>query len=459
MTPKAAEVKFVLVIASKVTPEEDDGQAAWPSSFVRMSPDNGIVPRLAAHSPPRSTCRPALLSTRTALTPSSGRRRDRPRLHIHRRSGLPVSHPVPAPAGGAVPPPPRSHRHPLVPRAPQPATARPGAGDRYPRGSLAPPARSGGPGRHRRSEEHIPGPIPGGSPFRYWVDGMEIADAGQVPASTLHYGDIYPTATSKIVLNTFSAAVDLLLGGDAETGLNALLFVGALGSAVGLWAIGWELGLRYTAPLLAVLTVANRPVLNGELPVDLANYKAEIFGRMVAFCAAPLMLHVLRKGRGRIEAPGKRCCPRRSGRQSSGVADRRAHHRGMVCPGAGIDAPPVPRALRAGCLGGRELYSPDGSLPGPTPRDGRVRGSQGTQLVLARVGAVRQEPVSLHRPVQASAAARRAVLPITRRDPQAIHVHLAQAEGRARFRGSRGGCRGHRRRRAGRRRGRRPGHA
>jgi hypothetical protein len=144
--------------------------------------------------------------------------------------------------------------------------------------------------------------FPGVTPFRYWVDGMEIADAGQVPASTLHYGDVYPTATSKIVLNTFSAAVDLLLGGDAESGLNALLFVGALGSAVGLWAIGWELGLRYTAPLLAVLTVANRLVLNGELTVDLANYKAEIFGRMVAFCAAPLMLHVLRKGRGRFEA-------------------------------------------------------------------------------------------------------------------------------------------------------------
>jgi hypothetical protein len=143
--------------------------------------------------------------------------------------------------------------------------------------------------------------FPGVTPFRYWVDGMEIADAGRIPASTLHYGDVYPTATSKIVLNTFNAAVDLLLGGDAEAGLNALLFVGALGSAVGLWALGWELGLRYTAPLLAVLSVANRVVLNGEMTVDLTNFKGEIFGRMAAFCAAPLMVHVLRRGRGRIE--------------------------------------------------------------------------------------------------------------------------------------------------------------
>src|SRR5262249_31764834 len=40
------------------------------------------------------------------------------------------------------------------------------------------------------------------TPFRYWADGIEIANAHRIPAESLQWGHLYPPAISKIVLNT-----------------------------------------------------------------------------------------------------------------------------------------------------------------------------------------------------------------------------------------------------------------
>ena len=50
------------------------------------------------------------------------------------------------------------------------------------------------------------------TPLRYWADGVEIADAHRIPTESLQWGQLYPPAVSKIVLNTFNAAMSLVLG-------------------------------------------------------------------------------------------------------------------------------------------------------------------------------------------------------------------------------------------------------
>jgi hypothetical protein len=140
------------------------------------------------------------------------------------------------------------------------------------------------------------------APFRYWVDGLEIADAGRIPAFTLHYGAPYAPATSKVFLNAFTAGTVFATGADAVRALPALLWVGSMGLIVAMWASGRELGLRFTAPLLPVLAMVNRTFLSPELTIDLSSYKAEVMGRLVAVAALALGLVVLRERGDRTKA-------------------------------------------------------------------------------------------------------------------------------------------------------------
>src|SRR5206468_1394550 len=55
--------------------------------------------------------------------------------------------------------------------------------------------------------------------------------------------------------------------------------------------------LRFTAPLLPLLTVMNRLFLYKEISSDLHTYKAETFGRMCAFCAVAVGIRALRDRR------------------------------------------------------------------------------------------------------------------------------------------------------------------
>ncbi len=135
-------------------------------------------------------------------------------------------------------------------------------------------------------------------PWRYWADGLEIADAGKVPAHTLQWGAMWTPTVSKIVLNSYHAGLSYAIGRAPLPAMGALLWLASTGLAAGLWALGRELGLRRLAPLLPLLTLA---VLNDELRRNLDVYTAENVGRMVAVCALVLAVRSLRERDGWTE--------------------------------------------------------------------------------------------------------------------------------------------------------------
>ena len=142
-----------------------------------------------------------------------------------------------------------------------------------------------------------------GSPtaWRYWADATEIADAGRVPPFSLQYGGLLAPTTSKVLLNSLNAGFAYAAGAGAVRAMGAVLWLGAAGLAATLWGLGRELGLRFTAPLLPLLLVANRRWLNTELTADLDTFKAEILGRMLAFAGLALAVHAVRRS-GRSDA-------------------------------------------------------------------------------------------------------------------------------------------------------------
>ncbi|CAN5678053.1 hypothetical protein BH20ACT23_BH20ACT23_26000 [soil metagenome] len=139
--------------------------------------------------------------------------------------------------------------------------------------------------------------IPGVASFRYWADATELADTGAFPAQTLQFGAFYPPATSKSLLDAFTAGMIIVVGRDPIPTLGAMLFVSSVGTAAALWGVAWELGLRFTAALLPLLAVTNRVFLNTELTTDLDVYRAESFGRLIAVGALLACVRALRDGR------------------------------------------------------------------------------------------------------------------------------------------------------------------
>jgi hypothetical protein len=135
-------------------------------------------------------------------------------------------------------------------------------------------------------------------PWRYWADGLEIADAGRVPAHTLQWGTTWTPTVSKVVLNSYHAGLSYAIGRAPLPAMGALLWIASTGLAAGLWALGRELGLRRLAPLLPLLTLA---VLDDELRRNLDVYTAENVGRMVAVCALVLAVRALRERDGWTE--------------------------------------------------------------------------------------------------------------------------------------------------------------
>jgi hypothetical protein len=134
--------------------------------------------------------------------------------------------------------------------------------------------------------------------FRYWSDGIEIADAHRLPHLTLQWGRLFPPASSKILLNAFNGAASFLLGRDPLRALGPLLFLGSVGLVIALWAVGRELGLGVFAALFPVLLVANRLALNPEMTRDMDTYRAEAFGRMVAFVGLAVAIAAVRDRSG-----------------------------------------------------------------------------------------------------------------------------------------------------------------
>ncbi|HEX9235015.1 MAG TPA: hypothetical protein VF972_01910, partial [Actinomycetota bacterium] len=134
--------------------------------------------------------------------------------------------------------------------------------------------------------------------WRYWGDAIEVADAHHIPSQVLQYGAVFPSTVSKVFLNTLNAGVIFATGREPLPGMAAMLWIGSVGLAMSLWALGRELGLRFTAALLPVLLIVNDALLNREMTTDLTTYKAEIFGRLVAFAALAIAVRPLRPARG-----------------------------------------------------------------------------------------------------------------------------------------------------------------
>jgi hypothetical protein len=139
------------------------------------------------------------------------------------------------------------------------------------------------------------------SSWRYWADGLEVAEAGHVPPESGQWGIEIPTTVSKMVLNAFEGGISFLLGPGPLAPMHAILTVTAIGVVAALLALGRELGLGIFAPLvpaMIVLPPKNFPLAQ-EISTDLRYYTGEGMGRLAAFGAVLIAIYALRESRGR----------------------------------------------------------------------------------------------------------------------------------------------------------------
>jgi hypothetical protein len=136
------------------------------------------------------------------------------------------------------------------------------------------------------------------NPFRYWSDGLEVASAGQVPAETLQWGQLFPPTVSKLSFNALNGAFSFLSDNPLEVMGPPLVLV-LIGSAFAGWAFGRELGLRYTAPLLVILAGPGTQVFKHSLLISPQRwYAGETFARLALVTGLILAVNALRnKGR------------------------------------------------------------------------------------------------------------------------------------------------------------------
>ncbi|HUJ05306.1 MAG TPA: hypothetical protein VLX31_04245 [Streptosporangiaceae bacterium] len=135
--------------------------------------------------------------------------------------------------------------------------------------------------------------------YVYYLNGIEIANSHGVPASTLEYGQSWPPATDKVYLDSFTGML-VLFSSNMAVGPSVLLMASILGAFVGLWAAAWELGLRWLSVLVPVLCLANTAVLSTSISAGYTDYRAEDFGRAVAFCALALGIVAIRERNWRL---------------------------------------------------------------------------------------------------------------------------------------------------------------
>ncbi|HXD69974.1 MAG TPA: hypothetical protein VN615_08940, partial [Gaiellales bacterium] len=140
--------------------------------------------------------------------------------------------------------------------------------------------------------------------WRYWADGLELAAAGHVPAASLQWGVLHPPAVSKIAGNAFTGELSFAFAAHPLAGMATALWLAVTGYAAGLFALGWELGLRRTAPLLPLLGIAGAHLplgisLNADSIAKLTFFQDEDMGRAVAVIAAAMALPCLRGEAGR----------------------------------------------------------------------------------------------------------------------------------------------------------------
>lgn len=130
--------------------------------------------------------------------------------------------------------------------------------------------------------------------FRYWADGLEMADAHGVPQLSLQWGTLLPYTVSKMVLNSFHAVASFVLGRGPLEPLGALLFVCSVALALAAFSLARELSLRFTAPLVPLLLLANPLPGANEIARDLVGYRAENWGRVLMLAAVAVGVRALR---------------------------------------------------------------------------------------------------------------------------------------------------------------------
>jgi hypothetical protein len=140
--------------------------------------------------------------------------------------------------------------------------------------------------------------------WRYWADGLELASAGHVPAASLQWGALHPATVSKLAGNAFTGELSMVFAAHPLAGMATALWLAVTAYAVGLFALGWELGLRRTASLLPLLGIAGAHLplgisLNADSIAKLAFFQDEDMGRAVAVIAAAMALPCLRGESGR----------------------------------------------------------------------------------------------------------------------------------------------------------------
>ncbi|CAN5172515.1 hypothetical protein BH20ACT24_BH20ACT24_01740 [soil metagenome] len=142
------------------------------------------------------------------------------------------------------------------------------------------------------------------TPLRYWADGLEVADSGRIPAESLQWGRLVPSAQSKVLLNAFDGSASLVLGRGPLGPLGALLFVMSAGLLLAGFGLAWELGLRLTAPLATLLLFGNDLIGPRDLTTDLLNFKAENWGRVVMLASVLLFVRAVRAEGARVGRTG-----------------------------------------------------------------------------------------------------------------------------------------------------------
>lgn len=138
----------------------------------------------------------------------------------------------------------------------------------------------------------------GGPHYVYYLNGIEIANNHGTPAQTLEYGQAWPPATDKIFLDAFTGVL-VLFNHNPLVGPGVLLLISILGTALGLWASAWELGLYRTGCLLPLLLLGNGVLFDTKFSGGFTEYRAEDFGRAIAFCALALGIFAVRQRKWR----------------------------------------------------------------------------------------------------------------------------------------------------------------
>jgi len=139
--------------------------------------------------------------------------------------------------------------------------------------------------------------------WRYWSDGLEFADAGSVPSTVLQWGALHAPAISKLGANSFDAGLSFVLRDHPFSAMAAALWISAVGFAAGMFALGWELGLRWCAAALPLLALTDHAwpgglVFDADIVHKLTFFQTEDSGRMCMLAALVLALPLLRGDAG-----------------------------------------------------------------------------------------------------------------------------------------------------------------